>query len=102
MFSEDIALNFPFDLKLVATWDRDKKRPIMEEFIIKGLFGDIEPCQSQAYSIKDLEDLITNDSVRRNETEFKTKDQIIAFRRKEWRRFYNAHLYFISVITETC
>jgi hypothetical protein len=35
-------------LALVATWD--KTRPLVEELLIMGLFGDFQPCQSKEYS----------------------------------------------------
>ena len=35
-------------LALVATWD--KTRPLVEELIIMGLFGDFQPCRSKEFS----------------------------------------------------
>ena len=82
------------DLDLIATWD--KERPILEEFMIMGLFGDLEPCQSNLrpeYVRWALEKKMKDSHLRRDEQGM-SSEQVEEHRKTEWERFVAAYDIF--------
>lgn len=82
------------DLDLIATWDEE--RPILEEFMIMGLFGDLEPCQSNLspeYVRWALEKKMKDSHLRRDEQGM-SSEQVEEHRKTEWERFVAAYDIF--------
>lgn len=83
------------DLSLIATWDRE--RPIAEEFVIMGLYGDIEPCESMLrpeWVKKALSDKM-NDPVLRRDERGMLAEKVKMYRQATWDRFLAAYEIFV-------
>lgn len=99
IFSEAMRMfGFTVDLNFVATWDRE--RPIAEEFMIMGLFGDIEPCESGLHPERveeSIKKILTRSGRRRDERSM-SSEEVLDRRRRTWDRFLDAYNYFIHNI----
>lgn len=96
IFSEAMHLfGLSVDLNLIATWDRE--RPIVEEFVIMGLFGDIEPCESgldPETVQKFIDEKLKSSDRRRDEVNMSSKE-VHDHRHGTWNLFLEAYRYFI-------
>jgi hypothetical protein len=96
-FSEAMrTVGLTVDLNFVATWDNE--RPIAEEFMIMGLFGDIEPCESQLRPerVQEYINKILKDSKRRRDELNMSPKEVDDHRLEMWERFLRAYHHFIE------